>query len=153
MHKEYVVRLNAEERATLEGLVRAGKAGARKLTRARTLLKVDQGESGPAWTDEGIADALDIGTTTVRNARQRFVEEGLEAAINRKRQRRPSRLRKLDGEAEARLLALACGDPPAGRARWTLHLLARELVALQVVDTVSHDTVWRTLRKTNFALT
>jgi len=145
MHKKYVVRLNAEERATLEGLVRAGKAAARKLTRARTLLKVDQGESGPAWTDEGIADALDIGTTTVRNARQRFVEEGLEAAINRKRQRRPSRLRKLDGEAEARLLALACGDPPAGRARWTLHLLARELVALQVVDTVSHDTVWRTL--------
>ena len=153
MHKKYVVRLTEEERATLRGLVRAGKAAARKLTRARILLKVDQGETGPAWTDEGVAAALDVGTTTIRIVRQRFGEEGLETAINRKKQVRPSRLRKLDGEAEARLLALACSDPPAGRARWTLHLLAEELVALQVVDTVSHDTVWRTLKRTKFALT
>ncbi len=117
------------------------------------MLKVDEGEFGPGWTDEAVAEALDVGTTMVRNVRQRFVEDGFEAAIDRKRQRSPSRLRKLDGEAEARLLAIACGEPPAGRARWTLHLLAEELVTLQVVDTVSHDTVWRTLKKTNFVLT
>jgi len=153
MHKKYVVRLAEEERSALQRIVSAGKAAARKLTRARVLLKVDQGESGPGWTDEAVAEALDVGTTMVRNVRQRFVEGGLETAINRKKLRRPSRLRKLDGKAEARLLAIACSEPPAGRTRWTLHLLARELVALHVVDSVSHDTVWRTLKKTNFVLT
>ena len=153
MHKKYVVRLTEEERSTLMGLVGAGKAAARKLTRARVLLKVDEGGFGPGWTDEAVAEALDVGTTRVRNVRQRFVEVGFGAAINRKKQRQPSRLRKLDGAAEARLLAIACSDPPTGRARWTLHLLAEERVALEVVETVSHDTVWSTLKKTSFALT
>jgi len=147
MNKRYLVRLTEEERSTLLGLVKTGKAAARKLTRARILLKVDEGKAGPSWTDEQVADALDAGTTTVRTVRQRYVEEGLEAAINRKKQRRPSRMRKLDGAAEARLLALACGTPPEGRARWTMHLLADHLVALNVVESVSHDTVWRTLKK------
>jgi transposase len=89
----------------------------------------------------------------VHNVRRRFVEQGVQAAINRKKQKRPSNLRKLAGEAEARLLAIACTQPPEGRARWTLHLLAERLVALQVVETVSHDTVWRTLKKTSFSLT
>ena len=147
MHKIFVVRLSEEERSTLSGSVKVGKAAARKLTRARILLKVDQGDSGPSWTDERVAEALDVGTTTVRNVRQRFVEEGLEAAINRKKQKRPSRMRKLDGAAEARLVAIACSEPPTGRRRWTLHLLADQLIALQIVETVSHDTIWRTLKK------
>jgi transposase len=151
MNKRYVVRLTEEERSKLLGLVGAGKAAARKLRRARILLKVD--EDGPGWTDEQVAEALDVGTTTVQNARQRFVEEGLEAAINRKKQTRPSRMRKLDGEAEARLLALACSKPPEGRKRWTMHLLADQLVALEVVESVSHDTIWRALKKTRSSRT
>ena len=153
MNKRYVVRLTEEERSELLGLARAGKAAARKLTRARILLKVDEGEYGPRWTDEQVADALDVGTTTVRSTRQRFVEEGLEAAINRKKQKRPSRMRKLDGKAEAQLLALACSKPPEGRNRWTMHLLANRLVSLQVVESVSHDTVWRALKKTRSSRT
>jgi len=153
MNKRYVVRLEEEERLRLFGLVRAGKAAARKLTRARILLKVDESEQGPGWTDEQVADALDVSATTVRNARQRFVEEGLDAAISRKKQKRPSRLRRLDGEAEARLLALACGEPPEGRAEWSVRLLADELVALEVVESISHDTVWRTLKKTRSSRT
>lgn len=148
MNKKYVVRLTEEERSQLRSLVRAGKAAARKLTRARVLLKVDQGPSGPAWTDEQVTQALEVGSTMVAQVRERFVEQGLEAAINRKKQRAPSRLRKLDGVAEARLVALGCSSPPTGRARWTMRLLADQLVALELVDTVSHDTVWRTLKKT-----
>lgn len=148
MNKRYVVRLSEEEHSTLLGLVRAGKAATRKLTRARILLKVDQGGAGPGWTDERTAEALEVGTTAVRNARQRFVEEGLEAAINRKKQKHPSRLRKLDGEAEARLIALACSKAPLGRRRWSMRLLADELVALEIVESITHDTVWRTLKKT-----
>lgn len=147
MNKRYVVRLEAEERSRLLGLVRAGKVAARKLTRARILLKVDEGKEGSGWTDEQVAAALDVSTTTVRNARQRFVEEGLDATINRKKQKVPSRLRRLDGEAEARLLALACGEAPEGRAKWSVRLLADQLVALEVVESISHDTVWRTLKK------
>jgi transposase len=152
MNKRYIVKLTPEERETLLGLIHAGKTSARRLKRARILLKVDQGDGGPAWTDERVAEALEIGTMAVRNTRRRFVEMGLEA-INRKKQARPSRLRKLDGEAEARLIAVACGEAPEGRARWTLHLLADELVRLDVVDSISHDTIWRTLKKTNFNLT
>jgi transposase len=145
---KYKVTLTAEERRQLRDLVRAGKAAAKKLTHARILLKADAAAGGPAWPDERIADALDVSAATVGRVRQRFVEEGLEAALVRKKQDRPSRERKLDGRAEARLIALACSEPPDGRAAWTLQLLADKLVELKVVDSVCDETVRRVLKKT-----
>ena len=106
------------------------------------------GPEGPAWLDASIAEAVEIDVSTVERVRQRFVEEGLEAALDRKKQARPSRERKLDGAAEARLVAVACSEPPDGRDRWTMQLLADRLVELRVVDSVSDETVRRTLQKT-----
>jgi transposase len=147
--KKYVVRLTSEERMKLERLVSVGKAAARKLLHARILLQADQGSDGPAWKDEQIAEGLSAHPRTIANVRQRLVEQGLDAALNRKPQERPSRPRKLDGKAEARLIALRCGEPPQGRLRWTLHLLADRLVELNVVDSVSYETVRRVLKKTS----
>ena len=147
--KKYLVTLTTEEREHLTGLLSAGKRSALTLTRARILLKADQATGGPAWTDERIADALDCGLRAIERVRQRFVEVGLEAALGRKPQDRPSRPRKLDGAAEARLIALACSAPPDGRAAWTLQPLADRLVELQVVDCVGDETVRRALKKTN----
>jgi len=146
--KKYKVTLDAEERAHLLSLIGAGKASALKLARARILLKADAGPEGPAWPDASIAEAVEVDVTTVERVRQRFVEEGLEAALDRKKQARPSRERKLDGAAEARLVALACSDPPQGRAAWTLQLLADKLVELHVVDSISDETVRQVLKKT-----
>ncbi len=148
MAKVYRVALTADERAELEALVRKGTGAALRLTRARILLKADQGDDGPAWPDTAVADALDVAVNTVANTRQRFVAGGLARALNRKAQDRPSRERVLDGRAEAHLVALACSDPPAGRAHWTLTLLAGRLVELRVVDAVSPSTVRRVLKKT-----
>ena len=148
MNKKYVVRLSAEERASLARLVKVGQAAARKILHARILLQADQGPQGPAWDDVRIAEALTAHPRTVANVRQRLVEGGLEAALSRKKQDAPSRARTLDGRAEARLLALRCGEPPQGRRRWTLHLLADKLVELRVVDDISYETVRRTLKKT-----
>jgi transposase len=150
---KYKVTLTAEERRRLHDLVRAGKAAAKKLTHARILLKADAAEGGPAWPDERIAEAVEVSTDTIGRVRQRFVEQGLEAALVRKKQDRPSRERTLDGRAEARLIALACSAPPAGRKAWTLRLLADKLVELEVVETVSHETVRRVLKKTNSSRT
>ena len=147
--KRYLVTLTAEERRDLGKLVSAGKRSARTLTRARALLKADQAEGGPAWDDARIAEALGCGRRTVERVRQRFVERGLAAALAHKPQDRPSRERKFDGAAEARLIALACSEPPDGRARWTLKLLADKLVELEVFDSVSDETVRRVLKKTN----
>jgi transposase len=147
--KKYVVTLTDEERARLDEMARTGKAAAYKITHARVLLKADASPGGPAWTDGQIADALDVGTATVERLRQRFVEEGLDAALCRKKQQRPSRLPTFDGAAEARLIALACSQPPQGRASWTLRLLAEKLVELEVVDSVSHETVRQVLKKTS----
>jgi transposase len=147
--KKYKVTLTAEERNSLQDLIAAGKAAAQKLTHARILLKADAAPGGPAWTDARIAEALEVNVTTVERLRERFVEEGLDAALARRKPGRPSRQRALDGRAEARLLALACSDPPQGRARWTLRLLADQLVELEVVDTVSTETVRRVLKKTS----
>jgi transposase len=147
--KKYIVTLTDEERVSLERLVRTGKAAAYKVTHARILLKADSSEGGPACTDGQIADALQVGTATVGRLRQRFVEEGLDAALCRKKQRRPSRERTFDGAAEARLIALACSQPPEGRAGWTLRLLAEKLVELEVVESVSHETVRQVLQKTS----
>ena len=127
----------------------AGKRSARTLTRARILLKADQAAGGPAWEDAKIAEALGCGVRTIERVRQRFVEQGLEAALSHKPQERPSRERRLDGAAEARLIALACSQPPEGRARWTLKLLADKLVELEVVESVSDETVRRVLKKTS----
>src|SRR5262245_57983064 len=146
--KKYKVTLMPEERAHLEELIAHGKAAAKKLAHARILLKADAADDGPAWDDARIAEALEVSTRTVERLRQRFVEQGFEAALGRKRQDRPSRPRKLDGRAEARLIALACSPPPEGRACWTMQLLADQLVELRVVDAVSDETVRRTLKKT-----
>jgi transposase len=147
--KKYLVTLSDEERQGLHTLIAAGKAAARKLTHARILLKADQAPGGPAWNDAAITEALDVGLSTVARVRQRFVEQGLDAALGRKPQDRPSRPRKLDGAAEARLIALACSAPPQGRQEWTMRLLADQLVELEVVDAVSHETVRQVLKKTS----
>jgi transposase len=147
MNKRYVVRLTTEEREQLEALVGKGKGAAHKIKHAHILLAVDAAGLGAA--DETVAQALSCHVNTVRNVRQRLVEQGLEAALQRKRQDRPSRERILDGRGEARLITLACSPPPAGRARWTLRLLADRLVELQVVPSISEQTVRRTLKKTN----
>jgi transposase len=146
--KKYKVTLTDEERQHLQGLIAAGKASAQKLAHARVLLKADASEGGPAWPDARIAEAVEVSVATVERVRERFVECGLEAALVRKKQDRPSRERKLDGAAEARLIALACSEPPGGRACWTMQLLADKLVELQVVDAVCDETVRRVLQKT-----
>ena len=143
---KYVVRLTEAERDALEGFLSGKRVAADKALRARILLKADI--AGDAWSDDEIRDAFDVGPSTVHRLRQRLVAEGLEAALSR----RPSsqvRVPKLDGAKEARLSALACGPPPEGRARWTLKLLADQLVELEVVDAVSAETVRQTLKKTS----
>lgn len=149
MAKKYLVTLAPEERDHLTALLSSGKRSALTLTRARILLKADEADGGPAWADARIAAALDCGRRTVERVRQRFVERGLGLALGRKPQDRPSRERKFDGAAEARLIALACSAPPEGRARWTLKLLAAKLVELEVLDAVDDETVRRVLKKTS----
>ena len=144
---KYVVRLTEEERATLESLVGDRRAAADKRLRARMLLKADVGVCGPGWADAKIAEAFEVGVSTIHRLQQRLVEEGWEAALARKPRSR-HRVPKLDGEKEARLVALACSAPPEGRARWTLQLLADKLVQLQVVDSISDETVRLRLKKT-----
>ena len=146
--KRYKVTLTAEERQHLHDLIAVGKAAARKLTHARILLKADAAEGGPAWQDGRIAEALEVSTDTVERVRRRFVEQGLDAALDRKQRERPPRQVKLDGRAEARLIALACSPPPDGRAVWTMQLLADKLVELEVVDSISDETVRLALKKT-----
>jgi Homeodomain-like domain len=144
---KYAVYLSATERARLRTLVGSGVAPARMLAHARILLKADQGEGGAAWADAAIAGALEIHPDTVARVRRAYVGGGLEAALARKT---PERVyaRTFDGETEAHVVALACSKPPAGRERWTLRLLADELVRLEVVPAVSHETVRRTLQQT-----
>ena len=148
MKKKYIVTLTDEERQMLQALLSRGKAAARKLTHARILLKADAADGGPGWKDESIAEALEVGRATVERVRQAFVEEGLERALERRKPRRQYR-RKLDGDGEAHLIALACQKPPEGRSRWTLQLLADRMVQLEYVDQISYQTVRRTLKKTN----
>ena len=144
---KFVVRLDAEERQQLQGLIRQGGRAAAVLKRARVLLQADQSQDGPAWPDHEVARFAQVGLSTVHRVRQRFVEEGFDVALFRKTA--SDRLyRKLDGAGEARLIATACSQPPQGRSRWTLHLLADRLVALQVVHSISHECVRGTLKKT-----
>ncbi len=148
MNKKYVIRLSEEERSRLTALVSRGKVAARKRLHAQVLLKADVGAAGPGWADLKIAEALGIGERTIEAIRKRCVEEGLDAALDRKPQCRPSRQRILDGAKEAQLVALCCGKVPAGQGRWTLRLLADELVRLEIVDSISHETVRQALKKT-----
>lgn len=146
MPERHRVVLSSQERDLLIDLIAAGDSSSRTLTRARILLKADESDYGPAWNDEATAEALDVGTATVQRMRQRFQERGLEAIYHR----RPRRTyeRKLDGQAEAHLIALACSEPPEDRARWTLRLLAVQMVELGHVDSLSHEAVRQTLKKT-----
>jgi hypothetical protein len=148
MHKHYMVTLTPTERDQLKRLLAAGTASARKLTHARILLKADQGADGPGWVDEAIAEAVAVSQPTVSRVRKQDVEQGLEAAHNRQPPTREY-VRKLDGVQEAHLIALACAKPPTGQARWSLRLLADQLVELQLVEeAVSYQTVRRVLHKT-----
>ena len=146
MRKIYRVVLSAEEREELRALVSKGRSAARKQTHARVLLLCDESD-GKRRADMEVASTLSVGRSTVERVRRRFVEEGLESALNPRKQLR-FRRKALDGEAEARLLAVACGKPPEGRARWTLRLLAERLVELEVVESVGMETVRQTLKKT-----
>ena len=146
MAKRYRVTLTAEERDELDRMISRGKADARKLAHARVLLQADASEGGPNWADGRIAEAVRVGVRTIERVRQRFVEDGLEAALLPKPSSRVY-ARKLDGEQEAKLIALACSGPPEGKRRWTLRLLAERMVELEVVPDLSHETVRRTLEK------
>ena len=148
MNKKYIARLTGVERQQLQALVTKGKGAAYKIKHANILLKADA--DGPAWVDKRIAEAFGCHAHTVENVRRRCVLQGLETALERKKQARPPRERKLDGDGEARLIAVACTEPPEGRDRWTLRMLADELVRLEVVDSISVQTVRRSLKKTNF---
>lgn len=153
--KRYRIDLTATERIELDGLIKRGKqVAARKRLHAQVLLKADEGDLGPSWTDARVAEAYDLSTTTVRSLRQRFVEEGLESALNRKKQQNPPRPRKLDGAAEARLIATVQGPPPKGRSRWTLRLLSDRIVELGICEEpVSHSAIGRALKKTHSSRT
>jgi len=144
---KYVVELTSEERKELSELVSMGKAAARKITHARVLLQADESKNGSAWTDNQIAEALGIHINTIHGIRRRLVEQGLRAAVERKKQNMPSRKRIVDGEVEAHLIALRCGNPPEGRNQWNLRLLADKLVALEIVPSISHETVRQALKK------
>jgi transposase len=148
MNKKYLVDLTTEERADLESRLRGGKMGVRNVKRIQILLKADEG-----WTDEWIAAAIDVGLSTVERTRRKFVERGLEGAITHRRPRRKYS-RKIDGRAEAHLIALVCGPVPEGYARWSLRLLSDELVKIEglEIESISHETVRQALKKTNLSL-
>jgi len=146
--KRYRVTLTGEEREELGRLLARGKADVRRLRHAQIVLKADEGEAGPGWADERIAEALEVGLASVQRLRRRFVEEGLAAALSPYRVGRRIYATKLDGGQEAQLIALACSSPPEGHGHWTLRLLAGRMVELEHVDTLSHETVRQTLKKT-----
>ena len=147
MQPKHRVHLSAEQRVQLRRRVAAGHGSARELTHARILLKADEAPGGPAWSDEAIARALDVGASTIWRVRRRFTAQGLDRAVRRKP---PDRVyaRKIDGEQEAHLVALSCSEPPEGHARWSMRLLADKLIELRIVAAVSDETVRRTLKKT-----
>ena len=149
--KNYRVTLTAEEREQLRQLLARGKADVRKLKHAQILFEADEAEASPGWSDTRIAEALDVGLASVERVRRRFIEEGFEAALSP--YRGPNRVytTKLDGEQEAHLTALACSQPPDGRARWTLRLLAERMVELKYIETLSYESVRQTLKKTRCA--
>ena len=151
MVNKYVVRLSADEREMLNELVNKGRVAARKRRHAEILLKAEQGDAGPAWNDAKIAEAFDVSRSTVERVRQKLVEEGMELALNDRPKSR-HKTKKIDGKNEARLVALACSEPPPGRVRWTMTLLAERLVELEYVNSLSPETVRKVLKKRTQAL-
>jgi len=149
--KKYIVSLTEKERQELEELTQKGKSAARKINHARILLKADINQINGGWNDQMISQTLDISTRTIERVRQRFVEEGLEQSLNPP-PKNLSKLRKIDGEAEAYLIALACSEAPTGYSRWTLRLLAEQMVVLEYVETISHESVRQVLKKTKLNL-
>jgi transposase len=147
--KKYIVTLTSEERQQLAQISRTGKASAYQITRARILLKADTSQSEAHWKDAEISAALDVSVATIERLREQFVEEGVPKCLQRK-----TRIyeRLLDGEQEAKLVAIACSEAPAGRSRWTLRLLSERVVELGYVEHISHETVRQTLKKTNLSL-
>lgn len=152
MSPRYRVTLTQEEREELETLTKRGKTHAKRFVQARALLLCDAGDNGPAWKVEDVAEALGITSRTIEHLKKRFVESGLEAAMERKARDKPPRDIKFDGAFEARLIALACTDAPEGRTRWTVRLLADKAVELNYAESVSPMSVQRTLKKTNLSL-
>ena len=148
-NKKFVVELDGEERARLDDLTSKGKSPAKTILRARILLKADQGEGGEAWSDAAICAALDTSMSTVSRVREKLVTEGLDAVLTRKQRATPPVPAIFDGEAQAKLTALACSTPPAGFARWTIRLLAEHVVERQIVPAAHFNTVGRALKKTN----
>ncbi len=146
MEKKYIVRLTDEERSVLRHVVKKLKGSSQKVRRAQILLKADA--DGPNWTDKRIADAFSCRTKTVENIRQRLVTDGFETALNGRKRDTPPRQKRLDGEQEAKVIALRLGRPPKGFANWTLRLLAEQVVELEIVDSVSRETLRKTLKKT-----
>ena len=145
--KKYVVELTSEERQYLRDLLSKGKAAAYKIRHANILLYVDQGDEGPSWKDAEVAEVFGCHVTTVENVRRRFVIDGFDSAVDRRREG-VGRPRTIDGDAEARLIVLACSRPPKGRLRWTLRLLAHRMVELDIVDKCNRMTVHRAMKKT-----
>ncbi len=150
--KQYPVILDQSQRDYLLELITSGTESARKLTRSRILLKADEGEFGPAYPDKDIKEAVEVSLPTIQRTRKTFVLEGLTAALTPKKRSKPSRPKKFDGEKEAHLIALVCSPPPEGFSRWTLRLLADKMVELHHFSSVSHETIRRTLKKTNLDL-
>jgi len=146
MNKKYIVRLTAKERQVLREVVKKLNGSSQKVRRAQMLLKADA--DGPAWTDERIAEAFDSRTRTVEKLRERFVTEGFESTLHGKPREKPATEKLLSGKQEAQVIALRLGPPPKGYANWALRLLARKVVELQIVESISHETVRRTLKKT-----
>lgn len=153
MAPRYRVTLTEEEREELDSISQKGKRAARTVLYARALLLLDAGEHGPHWTVAQVAEALGVSLRSLEHLKHRFVEDGLPTAIERKRRETPPREIRFGGEFEAKLIALACSQPPEGRTRWTVRLLAQKLVELRIVASVSAMTVCKTLKKTNFSLT
>jgi transposase len=146
--KKYIVRLSNKEREILTKLINSGRGPARMFTRARILLKADQSDEGPGWSDEKICEALDVTVQTIERVRKQLVEEGFDAVLSRRQYTQRVSRKKIDGDVEAHLVAISCSEPPPGRARWTLRLLADKIVELGYVQNISHEAVRQTLKKT-----
>jgi hypothetical protein len=147
--KKYIVRLSPDERSALKKIVSSGRGSARMFTRARILLKADQSDDGPGWPDDKISEALEVTVQTVERVRKQLVEEGFDAVLSRREYKQKISRRKIDGDVEAHLIALSCSKPPEGRARWTLRLLADKIIELGYVESISHEAIRQTLKKTN----
>ena len=147
--KKHIVRLSTQERRILTKLIMSGRGPARMFARARILLKADQGSQGPGWPDKRISEALDVTAQTIERVRKQLVQEGFDAVLSRRKYTQKVSRKKIDGDVEAHLIALSCSEPPPGRARWTLRLLADSIVELGYVESISHEAVRQTLKKTS----